>query len=267
LSLNLSTQSAISLDFAVYYDAQNAQIVALKNTSAKAIKVNNVIVSDAGSYWVNLFADNKATCRAASYTQTTKNFTIPANSSCKIGIGFSPFDNLTAGKSVAATITLKTVINGIATDKVINVTGLGRAQLPTACHWSVCQLKGGWPPINGKLIGLTNRYVSAKFWYGSVIDTTRQKTTASVGNLVVFAGNSVNIAGHVGVVIQTAPVVTMLSVNNIKDSNGVAVRKWSVRPVDWYPNKTAAWKPLITGFNSTDATKHYGFIDWNSSSY
>jgi hypothetical protein len=267
LSLDISTESAVSLDFRTRYDAKNAQIIELKNTSANAIEITNVITSDAGSYWVNLFADNKATCHATSYTQTTKNLTIPAKSSCKISIGFSPFDNLTAGKSVAATITLKTVIDGVPTDKIINVTGIGRARVAKACSWGVCQLKRSWPPINATLIGLPYHYASAKYWYGSVIDSTLQKGAPSIGNLVVFAENNTNKAGHVGVVIQTTPVLTMLSMNDIKDSNGVKVRKWSVRPVDWYPGKTAAWKPLITGFNSTDATKHYGFIDWNSMMY
>jgi hypothetical protein len=278
LSLDLATQSAISLDFASNYDAKNAQIVELKNTSAKAIKVSNVMTSDAGSYWVNLFVDDKPACRAANYAVNLKNFTIPAKSSCKISVGFSPFDNLTAGKSVAATIILKTVINGVATDKTINVTGIGRMQVANAYNnktgslwgqntWGMAELKGGNPPINTTLVGASSKYSSAKFWYGSVTDSTLQKATANVGNVVVFAQNSASSAGHVGVVIQTSPVITMLSMNDIKDANGVKVRKWSVRPVDWYPNKTAIWSPLITGFNASDATRHYGFVDWNSSLY
>jgi hypothetical protein len=48
---------------------------------------------------------------------------------------------------------------------------------------------------------------------------------------------------------------------------GAGVRKWSVRPVDWYPNATATWSPLITGFNATDVSKHYGFIMWRNKVY
>jgi hypothetical protein len=264
---NIIKNTVISIDFANNYDAKNTQIVELKNTTSKAIKVKNVIVSDAGSYWVNLFVDDKPTCRPVNYTQTAKTFIIPANSFCEIGVGFSPMDNLNVSKSIAAAITLKTVIRGIAIDKTINVVGIGRAQDSSACNWGVCQLKHSWPPINAELLGLPRRYAAAKFWYGSLIDSTQQNDTASVGNLVVFAQNSMNIAGHVGVVIQTLPVVTMLSMNDVKDQNGVKLRKWSVRPVDWYPNQTVTWSPLITGFNNTDATKHYGFIDWKSSLY
>jgi hypothetical protein len=275
---DINTQSAIAVNFGKNYDAKNAKIIELKNTSAKAITVNNVITSNAGSYWVNLFVDSKSACRPLNYTQTLKKFTIPANSSCQISVGFSPFDNLTAGKSIPATITLKTVINGIATDKAINVTGLGRAQIANAYNnktgslwgqntWGMAELKGGNPPINTTLVGAASKYSSAKFWYGGVIDAALQKATANIGNLVVFAQNSASANGHVGVVIQTAPVLTMLSMNDIKDANGVKVRRWSVRPVDWYPSKTATWSPLITGFNATDATKHYGFVDWNSSLY
>jgi hypothetical protein len=275
---DINTQSTLSVYFGKNYDAKNAKIIELKNTSTKAITVNNVITSDAGSYWVNLFIDSKWACRPLNYTQANKSFTIPANSSCQISIGFSPFDNLTAGKTIPASITLKTVINGTATNKVINVTGIGRAQVTNAYNndsslwgqntWGMAELKRGNPPINATLVGAANRYGVAKFWYGGVIDATLQKTTASVGNLVVFASNSVSQAGHVGVVIQTSPVVTMLSMNDIKDQNGVKVRKWSVRPVNWYPNNssTLTWSPLITGFNTT-APRHYGFVDWNSGLY
>ena len=274
---DLLKKAAISLGFGTNYDAKNAQSVELKNSSAQDIIVNNVIVSDAGSYWVNLFVDDKANCRPLSYTQTTKKFTIAANSSCKISLGFSPFDDLNANQSLTATITLKAIINGVASDKVINVTGLGRTQVANAYNannklwgqntWAVAELKGANPPINTRLVGEAIKYSHAKFWYGSVIDAALQKPTASVGNVVVFASNSVSKKGHVGVVIQTSPVVTMLSMNDTKDSNGVAMRRWSVRPIAWYPNKTATWLPLITGFNASDATKHYGFIDWNSTMY
>jgi hypothetical protein len=267
LSFNLSTQSTLNLDFGKDYDAKHTQFVELNNTTVNPIKVSNVIVSDASSYWVNLFADDKATCRAASYSETIKDFIIPAKTSCKIGVGFSPIDNANAGDSLVGTITLKTLINGVATDKVINVTGLARGRLVKGCHSAICQLKGSLPPINGKLLGLPQRYVAAKFWYGSLLNPRLQKNTASVGNLVVFAQNSMNITGHVGVVIQTLPVITMLSMNDVKDQNGVKLRKWSVRPVDGYPNQAVTWSPLITGFNRTDATKHYGFIDWKSSLY
>jgi hypothetical protein len=273
---DINKESAISIDFGSNYDAKNSKAIELQNTTANPIKVSNVIASDAGSYWVNLFVDNKTACRPVIYAQSVKIFTIPAQSSCKISIGFSPFDNLTAGKSIPATITLKTLINGIATDKVINVTGIGRTQVNNVYNnihlfwgwsiWGVSQLKGGNPPINTTLVGAASRYSYAKYWYGSVIKPILQKLTPSIGNVVVFAENSSSLSGHVGVLIQTSPVVTMLSMNDITDAKGVKVRKWSVRPVDWYA-KTAIWQPLITGINATDATKHYGFLNWNSSLY
>jgi hypothetical protein len=273
---DLVKQTSISLGFGTNYDAKNAQLVELKNTSAQDIIVNNVVISDAGNYWVNLFVDEKSNCRPINYTQITKKFTIAANSSCKISLGFSPFEDLKAGQFVTATITLKAIINSVATDKVINVTGIGRAQVANVYNsssslqgqatWAVAELKGGNPPINTKLVGTINTYGGAKFWYGGVINTALQKTTANIGNLVVFAQNSANSNGHVGVVIQLTPVLTMLSMNDVKDSTGVKLRKWSVRPVNAYPNKTATWSPLITGFNTT-ALQHYGFVDWNSSLY
>lgn len=270
---DLTTQPSLDLDFATNYDAKNVQTVELKNTSATPITVSNVIISDAGSYWVNLFTDSKLACRAKHYTPSLKNFTIPAKSSCTIGVGFSPFDDMKAGQSVPATITLKTLINGVATDKIINLTGIGRAQRANFYNnnkalwgqdsWAVSELKNANPPINTTLVGELSGYSSAKFWYGSVINPVLQKSTASIGNLVVFAQNNVNANGHVGVVIQTTPVVTMLSMNDV----GAGARKWSVRPVDWYPSATAAWSPLITGFNATDANKHYGFISWKNTLY
>jgi hypothetical protein len=217
--------------------------------------------------------DSKSACRAKHYIPSLKNFTIPAKSSCSIGVGFSPFDDLTAGKAIPATLTLKTMVNAVATDKIINLTGIGRAQRANFYNnnpklwgqntWGVSELKAGNAPINTTLVGATTGYGSAKFWYGSVTNPVLQKSTASVGNLVVFAQNNFNANGHVGVVIQTTPVVTMLSMNDI----GAGVRKWSVRPVDWYPSATTTWSHLITGFNATDASKHYGFISWKNTVY
>jgi hypothetical protein len=274
LSLDMNSQHAIALNFAQQYDDTNAKSVALINFSNKDIQVSNVIVSDAENYWVNLFADDKSVCRPLMYSQSVKNFTIPAQSSCKISVGFSPFNNLTANKPLIANITLKAVINNVSTDKTISVTGLGRAQrinfydnshLWGQRTWAVSELKNGNPPINTLLVGATNHYSGAKYWYGGVVNALLQKTTASVGDVVVFAQNSESSAGHVGVIIQTSPVLTMLSMNDVPDQNGVSMGKWSVRPVDWYPRKHAIWQPLITGFNSTDATRHYGFINWNVS--
>ncbi|MFZ2725075.1 MAG: LamG domain-containing protein [Methylococcaceae bacterium] len=274
---NITNESTLNLDFATHYDAKNAQTVELKNSTANPITVSNVIISDASNYWVNLFADKKKTCRAKHYSPNSKNFTIPANGSCSIAIGFSPFDDLTAAKSIPATLTLKTLINGIATDKVINLTGIGRAQVANYYNndsllwgkdtWGVVELKGGNAPINTSLVGASSGYSSAKYWYGGVINSALQQTTASVGNLVVFAQNSIDNAGHVGVIIQTTPVLTMLSMNDIKDQNGIKMRKWSVRPVDFYPSNTVTWSPLITGFNTTDVNKHYGFIKWKNAWY
>ncbi len=277
---NLINASSISLNFATRYDAKNTKLVLLKNTSATAINVSNVIMSDSSSYWVNLFADSKAACRPANYLPGSKTFTIPANQFCTISIGFSPFDNLTANTQRNATLTIKASINGVASDKVINLTGLGRAQVANvfdndsnlrgSAAWGVSELKGGNPPINTQLVGAVSAYDSAKYWYGGVLDKLTQKATASVGNLVVFAsvGNEADSKnkfrnGHVGVVIQTTPVVTMLSMNDVD-----GVGKWSVKPINWYPSKLSGLikNPLITGAGTT-ANQPYGFIDWNSSLY
>lgn len=103
-----------------------------------------------------------------------------------------------------------------------------------------------------------------------MLDKLTQKTTASIGNLVVFAslGNETDSKnkfrnGHVGVVIQTTPVITMLSMNDVD-----GVGKWSVKPINWFPNKSTALirNPLITGVGTT-SNQPYGFIDWNSNLY
>jgi hypothetical protein len=275
-SYDIINQTSIALDFAKNYDAKNAKTIELKNTSAQAIKVANVVVSDANNYWVNLFVDTNKSCRAANYASTIKNFIIPANSSCTISIGFSPFDNKTKDKTINANISLKMTINKVVTNKVIKVTGIGRAQVANAynkssslwgqCTWGVSELKGGNPPINTSLVGASNFYSSAKYWYGGVLDSNTQKTNPAIGNVVVFSANSASSNGHVGMIIQTSPVVTMLSMNDIG-----GVRKWSVRPIDWYPSQSATWSPLMTGVDAQSniiyADQHYGFIDWNSDIY
>ena len=275
-SYDIINQTSIALDFAKKYDAKNAKTIELKNTSAQAIKVANVVVSDANNYWVNLFVDTNKSCRAAHYASTIKNFIIPANSSCTISIGFSPFNNKTKDKAINANISLKMTINKVVTNKVIKVTGIGRAQVANAYNkssslwgqstWGVSELKGGNPPINTSLVGASNSYSSAKYWYGGVLDSNTQKTNPAIGNVVVFSENSASSNGHVGMIIQTSPVVTMLSMNDIG-----GVRKWSVRPIDWYPSQSATWSPLMTGADAQSniiyADKHYGFIDWNSDIY
>jgi hypothetical protein len=269
LSLNIIEQSGIALDFATNYDAQNSKIVELQNTSANPIKISNVLISDAVNYWVNLFIDSQSSCRAKHTAPDSKSFTIAAQSSCTIAIGFSPFDNLTANKSIAATLTLKTTSNNIPVDKVINLTGIGRAQVATLYsesnsslygQWGVTQLKGGNPPLKS--------YKQPKTWYSELTDTTLQKSVAHIGNVVVLAGNSVDPAGHVGVVIQTEPLVMLTTINR-RNQSGNIVRRWQVKPVDWYPVKNKAavtWQPFITGIG-TSSDKHYGFIDWNSGLY
>jgi hypothetical protein len=269
-SLNMMNQSVISVDFTTNYDAKNTKVVELKNTSNNPIEVSNVLMSDAKNYWVNLFMDNKWSCRAKQAGLNNKKFTIPAQSSCLIGVGFSPFDTLTAGQSIAATMTLKTIINGIPTDKLINFSGIGRAQVATIYsgsenslggQWGVAQLKGGNPPLKS--------YGLPKTWFSKVITSTMQKSTAQLGNVVVFAGNNLYPSGKVGVIIQTNPVMVMLTSTNIKNQNGSIERQWEVRPVNWYPIKNSAaitWQPFITGVGTT-SNQHYGFIDWASSLY
>jgi hypothetical protein len=276
---NLINNPSITLDFGTNYDAKNAKVVLLTNPSTAPIKVSNVIVSDSSSYWVNLFGDSKLACRATSYTPASKTFTIPANKSCKISIGFSPFHTLTANTQRNATITIKATINGVATDKLINVTGTDREGVATvfdtsalrgSAAFAVSKLKAGNPAINTQLVGAVSSYDSPKYWYGSVLDNLTQKATASLGNLVIFAslGNEADSKnkfrnGHVGVVIQTTPVITMLSMDDVG-----GIGNWSVKPINWYPGKTTTLtrNPLMTGVGTT-STQPYGFIDWNSSLY
>lgn len=78
------------------------------------------------------------------------------------GQSFSPFDNLTANTQRNATLTIKASTNGVATDKVINLTGIGRAQVANVFDndstlrgrsaWGVSELKVGNPPINTQLV-------------------------------------------------------------------------------------------------------------------
>ena len=158
----------------------------------------------------------------------TKYFLIPAISSCKIAVGFSPFIDKVLNVA-GQTITLVTDLG----NKNISVSGTGRAQISNAYNtkntvigqatWAIAELKGGNPPLK--------TFSSAKFWYGSLLDKTAQKITPSIGNVIVFTGNNINKNGHLGVVIQSSPVVVMLSMNDVADQYGIKVRRWSVKPI------------------------------------
>lgn len=106
------------------------------------------------------------------------------------------------------------------------------------CTSGVAQIKG----TNGSLPWAGN----AKDWCDNArnsIGSTMVGTTEKVGAIVVFPGNNVSAAGHVGIVTGT---------NTMKSMNYLTYGAWSTSKITSYPNSTYHVNPTCYIYYKTN---------------